>query len=1091
MANSRERNLKLVITGETAEVTRKIATLTSDAKGMGVTLSAALKVADAEAKLLTATLTFASKKLENLRKFKSSADVGQGGSKITSQNFESENARIAREEARLQRKKEVRLKEAAAKRLNTAKEVSRELVAIAKEEASLEKAIAFNGANSRVGIKAKAALEEKRIFRKLQTDLQALEAQAKKGVGAGRNDKGQFISRQEAATNLQITAQKKLNKVYSETGAQLDKLPKKLNKVSIEHKSWIRHVTEIVGLYRLVNFSINTVLESAKAVPRIGIELQTTQAVLESTLGSNAAAAGAFKALDKEADRVGQSIAVIRENFRNLNASMSLAGESTNTIFRVFQNLNTVTTALHLSGEKTQNVFLAIAQIFNKTKVQSEELVKQLGNLLPGAFAAFAEAIKKTPQQLAKAMQLGLITATGNVDRFLTSMAEKFKAGFAIAEVGLQANIGRMQSSFIHLGEAIFKAFKVPMTEAVKGLTSLGDLLTAGVKSMKEFSGVVTGVLIFGLTQLGFSLITGIASITTLATAVTAYTTAAGGASVATRLWAGSLAFLSKFATVAGAIAAATFALSKWSKEVSGLAVSEELDSVITEFEKLKEVSKEEISIEVRVDADATIASARESLDRAFEVIKAKKAKIEALKLKGLNKTRLEEEGAALEKLTNKYLKAQGIFILAREGKKAEIGLFDAKQLKREKDLLASIAAQQAASRNAQIQKENRYQNSLKQTSIILQKLGGDKKEAAIAEIKLQTEITKQKFSGNAKGADNARKELDQIQKLKLAQNEIVFGIQAQAEAKAKLSTAEASINASQQAGLLTQIQAFDLIQEKRKEALTAIREMINTTEAQAAAEATLTASQVANFDKARAAIALMYLQMVAGAKRPKTEIELLAKSAKQSLERNLGNAFEGFIRGTASASEAMKNFATSILGEVARIAAQKLAIQLIGLAFKGVSAAFGSGSSFGSGYDSTTGLGNTSVNYGLAKGGITSGLSKVSGTVLTQPTLFPGAKVTPFASGGVLAGEAGAEAVLPLKRNSQGKLGVTAELPAQTKSGGDTYNISVNVTKEKGEDASDTGNKIAIAMMRNIAKGEIANANRPGNQSNKITAFG
>lgn len=70
------------------------------------------------------------------------------------------------------------------------------------------------------------------------------------------------------------------------------------------------------------------------------------------------------------------------------------------------------------------------------------------------------------------------------------------------------------------------------------------------------------------------------------------------------------------------------------------------------------------------------------------------------------------------------------------------------------------------------------------------------------------------------------------------------------------------------------------------------------------------------------------------------------------------------------------------------------------------------------------------------AAGGVyaSPGLSSYSGSIVSRPTLFP------FASGVGLMGEAGAEAILPLKRGSDGKLGVSA-------GGGHTFNVYVNGT--------------------------------------------
>lgn len=51
--------------------------------------------------------------------------------------------------------------------------------------------------------------------------------------------------------------------------------------------------------------------------------------------------------------------------------------------------------------------------------------------------------------------------------------------------------------------------------------------------------------------------------------------------------------------------------------------------------------------------------------------------------------------------------------------------------------------------------------------------------------------------------------------------------------------------------------------------------------------------------------------------------------------------------------------------------------------------------------------------------------------------------------------------------------------------------NVTIQVQAAKGDNPSDVGSKAAEAFMRTIAKQEITNANRPGNQLNRTTTFG
>jgi len=110
-------------------------------------------------------------------------------------------------------------------------------------------------------------------------------------------------------------------------------------------------------------------------------------------------------------------------------------------------------------------------------------------------------------------------------------------------------------------------------------------------------------------------------------------------------------------------------------------------------------------------------------------------------------------------------------------------------------------------------------------------------------------------------------------------------------------------------------------------------------------------------------------------------------------------------------------------------------------------------------------------------------GISAHSGTIVSSPTVFP------FAKGVGLMGEAGPEAILPLTRTKGGKLGVQTDSAGQTIT--NVYNIAVTVQSSGQDKPADTGNTIGEAIMRTIAKQEIASAARPGNQLNRTTSFG
>ncbi|EKK2412060.1 phage tail tape measure protein [Salmonella enterica] len=134
-------------------------------------------------------------------------------------------------------------------------------------------------------------------------------------------------------------------------------------------------------------------------------------------------------------------------------------------------------------------------------------------------------------------------------------------------------------------------------------------------------------------------------------------------------------------------------------------------------------------------------------------------------------------------------------------------------------------------------------------------------------------------------------------------------------------------------------------------------------------------------------------------------------------------NAFNGMADGIANFALTGKmdfrSFTVSILSDLAkmeaRIAASKLLGSVLGIFGFGASA----GGSTPSGAYSSAAL-SVIPN---ADGGVyrSAGLSQYSGSIVDRPTFFQ------FARGAAVMGEAGPEAILPLRRGTDGKLGVVA----------------------------------------------------------------
>lgn len=411
-------------------------------------------------------------------------------------------------------------------------------------------------------------------------------------------------------TAAELAAQKNLTDELKRQGDYLDR------NVKI-HKSLLTHVVEIAASYRIVNSIINQITYSIKAIPDIGIQLEATKASLASTLSSTGngevMVGTVLKGIDEEAQRTGLSVGALRDNFKGFQASASLAGAQLQDVWKMFTNMNTVSSALHLTTDQTNHVFLALAQIFNKSKVQSEELVKQLGNLLPGAFASFAASMGITTEELAKQMKAGTVKAEETMLQFTEFMATRFGTAAQQAFVGFNAAVGRMSTSFIHLGESIYEVSVGPMKSIVAAITAFTNTLTGAIKGQNNWS-IALKALEYG--AIAATIYLAISAIQSLGTAIAATTVTIEAATASSKalqvsLWSiqgasvalqGAMAFLASPAVILAGIGLIVAALYKAKKAEEDFTKS--IQDTYDHYANLKKIQNTALPAQARLDAE-------------------------------------------------------------------------------------------------------------------------------------------------------------------------------------------------------------------------------------------------------------------------------------------------------------------------------------------------------------------------------------------------------------------------------------------------------------------------------------------------------
>lgn len=113
----------------------------------------------------------------------------------------------------------------------------------------------------------------------------------------------------------------------------------------------------------------------------------------------------------QEADRTGTSLDALIDRVPKLTASMVNSGKSWAATRDLIGDTNTVMSIFGANTEESKLVFLAMEQMFSKGTVSMEELKRQLGEKLPGAFSQMAKAAKK----------MGLIETEKELSDFISS----------------------------------------------------------------------------------------------------------------------------------------------------------------------------------------------------------------------------------------------------------------------------------------------------------------------------------------------------------------------------------------------------------------------------------------------------------------------------------------------------------------------------------------------------------------------------------------------------------------------------------------------------------------------------------------------
>lgn len=202
-------------------------------------------------------------------------------------------------------------------------------------------------------------------------------------------------------------------------------------------------------------------------------QLQGAQTRLSVAFGKDGAPAE-LQFLQIQADRLGISFGLLSDQYSKFAIAAKTANFTSDATRKIFLSVAEAGRVNKLSTEQLEGVFLALEQMISKGKVSSEELRRQLGDRLPGAFELFAKSVGVSTSALDKMVRQGQVLSDQNtLVAFAQELDKTFGSELADSLKSTSAELGRFQNSIFEAQLAIGKGGFI-------------DTFTAGLRILNE-----------------------------------------------------------------------------------------------------------------------------------------------------------------------------------------------------------------------------------------------------------------------------------------------------------------------------------------------------------------------------------------------------------------------------------------------------------------------------------------------------------------------------------------------------------------------------------------------------------------------------
>lgn len=242
----------------------------------------------------------------------------------------------------------------------------------------------------------------------------------------------------------------------------------------------VRGFRNLLGAFGIVG-GITMFANVARDVFRLTRQLESLDFALKTVTKTQEQFAVAQNFLLDISERYGVNLISTTERYTKFLAAANQSNLALADTERIFESVTKASAVLGLKTDELTGVYLALEQMISKGKVTTEELRRQLGERLPGAFGIMADALGVSIAQLDDMLKKGEILSGEALPKFATELQTAYGIEAVTTVDTLTSAQNKLTTAWIKFVDSV-EGSEGRISKALKGafatLTNLVDGLT-------------------------------------------------------------------------------------------------------------------------------------------------------------------------------------------------------------------------------------------------------------------------------------------------------------------------------------------------------------------------------------------------------------------------------------------------------------------------------------------------------------------------------------------------------------------------------------------------------------------------------------